>query len=108
MKETNLSSEEIEEGLHFIQTLNPKPAANYTVQANLLVPEIKVSYHDKFEFECINQDYSLQFEDLKHPTEELKQLRQEAKQVLSALQKRNITLIQIMDTLCQIQKDFFL
>ena len=35
MKETNLSSEEIEEGLHFIQTLNPKPAANYTVQANL-------------------------------------------------------------------------
>lgn len=108
MKETNLSSEEIEEGLHFIQTLNPKPAANYTVQANLLVPEIKVSYHDKFEFESINQDYSLQFEDLKHPTEELKQLRQEAKQVLSALQKRNITLIQIMDTLCQIQKDFFL
>lgn len=53
----------------------------------------QVSYHDKFEFECINQDYSLQFEDLKHPTEELKQLRQEAKQVLSALQKRNITLI---------------
>lgn len=105
---TNLTYEEIEEGLHFIQTLNPKPAANYSIESKPLLPEIRVTYHEKFEFELINQDFSIQFEDMQNITEELKHFRQEAKQLLSAVQKRNITLLQIMDTLCQIQKDFFL
>ena len=73
---TELTLDELEEGFHFIQALNPKPAANYSTDAPVLQAEIKV----------IN----------------------EAKQLLNTVQKRNMTLLQIMDTLCHIQKDFFI
>lgn len=108
LQNTNLSKEEILRGFQFIKTLNPKPAANFSQEAPTLIPEIKITYEDTFHFELLNQDFSLDFEDLNHVTQELRQLRNQAKQILNALQKRNITLLQIMDTLCHIQEDFFL
>lgn len=105
---TELTLDELEEGFHFIQTLNPKPAANYSTDAPVLQAEIKVIYDDKFHFEWINQNYSIQFDDMNHLTKELRSLRNEAKQLLNTVQKRNMTLLQIMDTLCHIQKDFFI
>ena len=108
LKNTNLSKEEILRGFQFIKTLNPKPAANFSQEASTLIPEIKVTYDGTFHFELLSQDFSLGFEDLDHLTQDLKQLRNQAKQILSAVQKRNITLLQIMDTLCEIQKDFFI
>ena len=89
---TELPLDELEEGFHFIQTLNPKPAAN----------------DDEFHFDWINQNYSIQFDDMNHLTKDLRKLRNEAKQLLNTVQKRNMTLLQIMDTLCHIQKDFFI
>ena len=62
----------------------------------------------KFHFEWINQNYSIQFDDMNHLTKDLRKLRNEAKQLLNTVQKRNMTLLQIMDTLCHIQKDFFI
>ena len=44
---------------------------------------------------------------MNHLTKDLRKLRNEAKQLLNTVQKRNMTLLQIMDTLCHIQKDFF-
>jgi RNA polymerase sigma-54 factor len=105
---TELTRDELEEGFHFIQTLNPKPAANYSTDAPILQAEIKVIYDDKFHFEWINQNYSIQFDDMNHLTKDLRKLRNEAKQLLNTVQKRNMTLLQIMDTLCHIQKDFFI
>lgn len=107
MHETDLTLDEIDEGFHFIQTLNPKPAANYSTDAPILQAEIKVIYDDEFHFEWINQNYSIQFDDMNNLTKELRTLRNEAKQLLNTVQKRNMTLLQIMDTLCHIQKDFF-
>lgn len=108
MHETDLTLDEIDEGFHFIQTLNPKPAANYSTDAPILQAEIKVMYDDDFHFEWINQNYSIQFDDMNNLTKELRVLRNEAKQLLNTVQKRNMTLLQIMDTLCHIQKDFFI
>lgn len=108
MHETDLTLDEIDEGFHFIQTLNPKPAANYSTDAPILQAEIKVMYDGDFHFEWINQNYSIQFDDMNNLTKELKALRNEAKQLLNTVQKRNVTLLQIMDTLCHIQKDFFI
>ena len=45
---------------------------------------------------------------MNHLTKDLRKLRNEAKQLLNTVQKRNLTLLQIMDTLCHIQKDFFI
>ena len=39
---TELTLDELEEGFHFIQTLNPKPAANYSTDAPVLQAEIKI------------------------------------------------------------------
>ena len=108
MHETDLTLDEIDEGFHFIQTLNPKPAANYSTDAPILQAEIKVMYDGDFHFEWINQNYSIQFDDTNNLTKELRALRNEAKQLLNIVQKRNVTLLQIMDTLCHIQKDFFI
>ena len=108
MHETDLTLDEIDEGFHFIQTLNPKPAANYSTDAPILQAEIKVMYDGDFHFEWINQNYSIQFDDMNNLTKELRVLRNEAKQILNTVQKRNMTLLQIMDTLCHIQKDFFI
>lgn len=108
MHETDLTLDEIDEGFHFIQTLNPKPAANYSTDAPILQAEIKVMYDGDFHFEWINQNYSIQFDDMNNLTKELRALRNEAKQLLNTVQKRNMTLLQIMDTLCHIQKDFFI
>lgn len=105
---TELTLDELEEGFHFIQTLNPKPAANYSTDAPILQAEIKVMYDGDFHFEWINQNYSIQFDDMNNLTKELRALRNEAKQLLNTVQKRNMTLLQIMDTLCHIQKDFFI
>lgn len=105
---TELTLDELEEGFHFIQTLNPKPAANYSTDAPVLQAEIKVIYDDEFHFDWINQNYSIQFDDMNHLTKDLRKLRNEAKQLLNTVQKRNMTLLQIMDTLCHIQKDFFI
>lgn len=105
---TELPLDELEEGFHFIQTLNPKPAANYSTDAPVLQAEIKVIYDDEFHFDWINQNYSIQFDDMNHLTKDLRKLRNEAKQLLNTVQKRNMTLLQIMDTLCHIQKDFFI
>lgn len=65
-------------------------------------------YDGEFHFEWINQNYSIQFDDMNNLTKELRALRNEAKQLLNIVQKRNVTLLQIMDTLCHIQKDFFI
>ena len=101
MHGTDLTLDEIDEGFHFIQTLNPKPAANYSTDAPILQAEIKVMYDGEFHFEWINQNYSIQFDDMNNLTKELRALR-------NIVQKRNVTLLQIMDTLCHIQKDFFI
>lgn len=104
---TNLTMEEVKEGLAFIQTLHPKPACNYATDAVVLQPEAKI-YVEKqsVRIEMLQQDFELDI--LEHTSRELKAYRQEAKSILLQVQKRNLTILQILQVLCSYQKDFFL
>lgn len=70
MEETQMDVEEIQEGLRFIQSLNPKPASGYA------------SFSQYMEAE--------------------------AKNIMNFIQKRNATIMQILQIVCQKQKDYFL
>lgn len=94
-----------EEAIDFIKTLNPKPAANYAQESTFLIPECKVSVEgENLQVELLKFDLSITVID----DDSLKKQRKEAETLLSALQKRNMTLLQIMNEMCHVQKDFFI
>lgn len=105
IEKTELTQEEIDEGFDFIKTLNPKPAANYAQESTFLIPECKVSVEgENLQVELLKFDLSITVID----DDSLKKQRKEAETLLSALQKRNMTLLQIMNEMCHVQKDFFI
>ena len=110
-KECQLEREEIIEGLHFIQTLNPKPAAQFSFDSTYLQPEAKIIMEEEtLKIKLLNEDFQLDLNNIegKHLTDELKLLRSQAKNIMNFVQKRNLTLIQILKFLCERQKDFFI
>ena len=104
IQETNLSKKEIQNAYLSIQALNPKPAATFSKYAYYVLPEIKIKDDLTLEY----QDLQIHFEDIQQTNDKLKELRLEAKQLFTNLEKRKMTLIQIMSVLCDIQKDYLL
>lgn len=110
-KKTGLSIAEIEEGLAFIRTLNPKPASQFANDAQYLQPEaVLTKENGSLHIEMLNQDIGFSLEDIDNSflNEELKQQRQRAREMMSYLQKRTMTLLQILQFLCDRQQGFFL
>lgn len=110
-KQYDLEWDEIEEGFQFIKTLNPKPGAQYALISNYLEPEAKVGIVDnKIEIELLNEDVKLEINDVEENnlTKELKDLRIQAMNIMNFVQKRNMTLVQILQFVCERQKDYFL
>lgn len=109
-EKTELPYDEIWEGFSFIQTLNPKPASNYATQSNVMIPEIRVKIEEeKIVLETIEDMFRLELdEDLSIMHEQLKKQRQEAQFIMNSVQKRKMTIFQIMEILVEKQKDFFL
>lgn len=112
---TKLTIEQIEEGYRFIKTLNPKPAANYTTDTIYINPEFKISVEDgKINIQLLNDDLNINFNALEESNESkeiqayLKAQRAQVQNIMNSIQKRNMTLIQIMQYICDVQKDFFL
>lgn len=110
---TRLPVDEIEEGIRFIRTLNPKPAANYTLGAAYLQAEAAIRIEQgTIQIELLQQDFRLELQEGMPPTEqlsdELRKLRTQAQQLLDHVRKRNLTMIQILQALCDLQKDHFL
>lgn len=104
-KFTELEMDEIEEGFDFIKQLNPKPGSMFSNNSSYLIPECIVKVEQEhIEIEMINVPVSIEVMDC----DALKEQRQEALVLMNAIQKRNMTLLQIMNVLCDIQKDFFL
>ncbi|MGN1277670.1 MAG: hypothetical protein ACI4UK_11830, partial [Floccifex sp.] len=102
---TELEIDEIEEGFDFIKQLHPKPGSMFSCDSSYLIPECIVKVEqERIEIEMINVPVSIEVMDC----DALKEQRQEALVLMNAIQKRNMTLLQIMNILCDIQKDFFL
>ena len=110
INQTQLEKDEIMEGFSCLQSFNPKPAAQYSVNVNFLQPEARVKVvKGTIQIELLKQNFTLSFQDLDNIelTSELKQLRQQAKYTVSFMNKRNLTLLQILKVVCDIQKDYF-
>ena len=80
---TRLPVDEIEEGIRFIRTLNPKPAANYTLGAAYLQAEAAIRIEQgTIQIELLQQDFRLELQEGMPPTEqlsdELRKLRTQA------------------------------
>ena len=105
IEKTDLEYDEIIEGFQFIKTLNPKPGSAFSKKSTYLVPECKIRIIDEqIKIEMFNIDVDIELID----SEVLKEQRKQALLIFNAMQKRNMTLIQILNAICQIQKDFFL
>lgn len=115
MNKTKLTFDEIDDGYHFIKTLNPKPAANYNSDTIYINPEFKITVEDeKIDIQLLNDDLNISFNaledsnDSKEIQEFLKAQRAQVQNIMNSIQKRNMTLLQIMQYICDVQKDFFL
>ena len=105
IEKTDLEYDEIIEGFQFIKTLDPKPGSAFSKKSTYLVPECKIRIIDEqIKIEMFNIDVDIELID----SEVLKEQRKQALLIFNAMQKRNMTLIQILNAICQIQKDFFL
>ena len=108
---SGLSFDEIIEGIKFIKTLNPKPAINFAEDANIILPEVKITRSDdKLDISLINDDLNIQFNDMdaSQLNNALKAQRYEALAIMNSIKKRNLTIMQITNALCTIQQAFFL
>lgn len=113
MEETQLDLYEIEEGFRFIRTLNPKPASGYASVSQYMEAEASVEVKDgKIQIQLLKQDFVIEIDEQmqknKQIQEEYKQLYTEAKNIMNFIQKRNATLMQILQIVCQKQRDYFL
>lgn len=115
IEKTNLSEDEIMDAFAFIQTLNPKPAANYSTISTYVNPEFKIEIKDgKINIQLLQDDLQIEVADEndKDENKEIQQFlqkqRQEAKAIMDSIKKRNMTMLQIMQVICDIQSGFFL
>lgn len=113
-QQLNLSKNEILEAFHYIQTLNPKPAANYSTKSIYASVEFKIEViNQRIELSLQKEDFNLVFDPENPESNEeiqnyIKSQRKEYKQIMNAIKKRNTTLLLIMQVICEKQKDFFL
>lgn len=107
----NITVEEVKEGFAFLRELNPKPASFYASNSAFLVPEACVRVdRGNIVVELLNQDFSLKLEDMEEAvlSQELQAQRLQAKMVMDSVKRRNLTLLQILQKVCSIQRMYFL
>lgn len=115
LKACELSLEELEEGYRFLKTLNPKPGANYQTDIIYLQPEFLITVeNEEIKIQLLHDDLKLSFDPIDHSIESkelqafMRKQRQQAQDLMNGIKRRNMTLLQIMQYICDIQKDFFL
>lgn len=113
-EKTHLTEDEIMQAFQFIQTLNPKPAANYSVQSTFLSCEFSIRVIDKkIEITQLGNDFQLAFDLEDSDNNEalfqyIAKQRNEYQNLMNAIAKRNTTMLMIMQLVCEKQKGFFL
>lgn len=111
-KLTGLNTEQIESAFSFIQTLFPKPAANFDTGAQILNCDAQITLTEGNLHVSLpsDLDFTVESESAlggQSASQELKALRKEAVELLNCLQRRNLTFLQIMEVLVRLQKEWF-
>lgn len=110
----SVKQEDLMKAFRFIQTLNPKPAANYSSAAVYASPEFLIQVeNNEIHIEFLSQDYQFTFnpDEIEKNSEMLRYIstqKKEYENIMNAVKKRNSTLIIVMRIICEHQKDFFL
>lgn len=108
---TKLDIETINDAIKFIRTLNPKPAANYSTEVQYTNPEFIIKVVDnKIEIQLLNDELEVfvSEENSEGMGKLLKEQRAQVTMLMNSIKRRNITLMQIMQCICDIQKEFFI
>lgn len=114
MKTCSISHDELLEGIHFIRQCSPKPAANYDNTTTFVNPEFKIEVIDHtINIQLLQDDLAIEFDTSDHANNQelskfMKAQRAQVQSIISNIQKRNMTLLQIMQYICDVQKDYFL
>ncbi len=122
-KELNISEDKLQKFIKILKTLDPKPGRNYTNSfPSYAIPELLLEIDDEGNFHLylnereipkirINKNYLKLLKDPNTPKEAKKFLRgklKSAKELISALEQRNKTILKIANFLINYQKEFFL
>ncbi|MFV0381575.1 MAG: hypothetical protein ACK5KR_05085 [Breznakia sp.] len=108
---TALTETKVLESIHFIQSLTPKPAINYAHTASILHPECLVEVKDEnIHVSLIDQDLCTlePIDDTVNISVQLKKDRKKWETFLSLVEKRNITMLQVMQAITEVQRAFFI
>lgn len=113
-KELNISVHEVDDAIHLIKSLNPKPGANYATSSAYVRPDVKVDMEDnELKITLFLTSYGIRYNtaysesDEKQMKEYIKLHKKNAEQLLSGIEKRNSTLLKICEAIVRHQRDFF-
>lgn len=122
-KELNISEEKLQKFLKILKALDPKPGRNYTGSfPSYALPELFLEIDEEGNFHLylnekempkirINKSYLKLLKDPNTPKDAKKFLREKlksARELISALEQRNRTILKIANFLINYQRDFFI
>lgn len=109
-KQTNTTTANIQRAIDLIKSLDPKPGSKYSNTASYLYPDLFCFIEDsKIHLELMNDTYGLHVNKLpKTDYEECRSWYRNATNLVSAIKKRNQTLLKVGNAICEFQKDYFL
>lgn len=105
---TKLLPEEITHIIHFIKTLNPKPASNFSTGANILLPDIIIETNNDIHVQIHNINERIHFIDDYKKQKELKQFYDLNKRIKEQINLRNKTLSLVINAIIEFQYDYFI
>lgn len=106
----NESLENVQKAITLIKKLEPRPGAKYSSTSSYLYPDLYCYIENQeIHIELMNETYGLYMKNLPRiKNKEYKSWNHNARILISAIQKRNSTLLNIGHALCQFQKNYFL
>lgn len=109
-KQINTTTANIQRAFDLIKSLDPKPGSKYSNTASYLYPDLFCFIEDnKIHLELMNETYGLHVNKLpKTDYEECRSWYRNATNLVSAIKKRNQTLLKVGNAICEFQKDYFL
>jgi len=122
-KELNISEEKLQKFIKILKTLDPKPGRNYTSAfPSYALPELFLEIDEEGHFHLylnerempkirINKSYLKLLKDPNTPRDAKKFLREKlksARELISAFEQRNKTILKIANFLINYQRDFFI
>lgn len=111
----DMNIEEVNEVVKLIRTCNPKPASSYASSSYYVKSDARVFVEDgEIQIELFSTDYGLKISsDYETVSDQkikkyLSKFEQQAKLLISSIEKRNVTLLGILHCIVKKQKDYFL